>query len=96
MATRYNIVVPKKYEKDGEEKTAWQNVGKLVRFPASGEKSEGYIMELNMFPNVTFKIFEEKPREERPAAKSAAETAWDEAVDTPVAKDDIDPLDIPF
>ena len=65
MATRYDIVVPKKYEKNGEEKTSWKNVGTLVRFPATEEKEEGYIMELNMYPDVTFKIFKQKEKEEQ-------------------------------
>lgn len=69
MAKRYDIVVPKKYTKDGEEKTAWKNVGTLVRFPATEEKEEGYIMELNMYPDVTFKVFEQKPKEDRPQQK---------------------------
>ena len=83
MAKRYDIVVPKKYTKDGEEKTAWKNVGTLVRFPATEEKEEGYIMELNMFPDVTFKVFEQKPREDRPAAKAEPKEDFpDTTVDT--------------
>lgn len=66
MATRYNISVPRKYEKNGEEKTAWSNVGTLVHFPATAEKSEGFIIELGMFPQTTFKIFpqEDKRKQE--------------------------------
>jgi hypothetical protein len=62
---RYDIVIPKKYEKNGEEKTAWKNVGTLVRFDATNDKPEGFVLELNMFPDTTFKVFEQKPREER-------------------------------
>ena len=62
---RYDVVIPKKYEKNGEEKTAWKNVGTLVRFDASGNKPEGFVLELNMFPETTFKVFEQKPREPR-------------------------------
>lgn len=87
MAKRYNIVTPKKYEKDGEEKTAWKNVGTLVRFPATDEKSEGYILELNMFPDTTFKVFEEKPKEDAPRRAPVEEAA-------PI--DGINPDDIPF
>ena len=84
MAKRYDIVVPRKYEKDGEEKTAWKNVGTLVRFPATEEKSEGYILELNMFPGTTFKVFEQKPKEDRSAPKkSEADEAWDNATEKP-------------
>ena len=63
MATRYDIVVPKKYTKDGVEKTAWKNVGTLVHFPATEDKEEGYIMEMSMFPDTTFKVFKQKPKE---------------------------------
>ena len=62
---RYNISVPKKYTKDGEEKTAWRNVGTLVRFEATDTKPEGFILELSMFPDTKFGIFEDKPRDQR-------------------------------
>jgi len=60
---RYNITVPKKYTKNGEEKTSWNRVGTLVKFEAKGEKPEGYILELNMFPDTKFAIFEDVPKE---------------------------------
>lgn len=62
---RYNVSVPKKYTKNGEEKTAWKNVGTLVRFEATAEKPEGFILELNIFPDTKFGVFEDKPREQR-------------------------------
>lgn len=61
---RYNIVVGRKYEKNGEEKTQWNNVGSLVFFPETEEKEEGYRIELNMFPNTKFSVFEQKPKED--------------------------------
>lgn len=60
----YNITVPKKYEKHGEEKTMWNNVGKLLVFE-SEEKGNSYILELSMFPNTKFGVFEQKKREEQ-------------------------------
>lgn len=63
---KYNVSVPRNYTKDGEEKTAWGNVGKLVYFPASEGKDEGFILELNMFPDTKFGVFPDKPREEKP------------------------------
>lgn len=60
---RFNIAVPKEYEKDGETKTAWGNVGKMVRFGATNEKPESFLIELNMFPNTKFMLFEEKPKD---------------------------------
>lgn len=63
---KYNISVPRKYTaKTGEEKTAWGNVGKLTRFEATGEKPEGFIIELFMFPDTKFMCFEDKPKEEK-------------------------------
>jgi hypothetical protein len=62
---KYNVSVPKKYTKNGEEKTAWKNVGTLVRFEATDTKPEGFILELNMFPETKFGVFEDKPREVR-------------------------------
>lgn len=63
--TRYNISVPREYEKNGETKTAWSNVGKLIRFDATDTKPEGFVVELFMFPNTKFMVFEEKPKEEK-------------------------------
>jgi len=62
---RYNICVPRKYESKGEEKTAWSTVGTLVQFPATNDKPEGFILELGMFPQTTFKVFpqEDKKKE---------------------------------
>lgn len=63
---RFNISVPKKYTKDGEEKTTWRNVGKLVYFPKTETKDAGFVLELDMFPDTHFGVFAEKPREEEP------------------------------
>jgi hypothetical protein len=85
MATRFNISVPKKYTKNGEEKTAWNNVGKLVYFPATADKTEGFILELNWLPDVTFKVFPEKEREQQQAQPAAqahdANATFDKVVD---------------
>jgi hypothetical protein len=70
---KYNISVPRKYMKNGEEKTAWSNIGKLLRFDATDTKPEGFVVELFMFPETKFMCFEDKPKEDRQA---------DEGVDT--------------
>lgn len=62
---RFNISVPKKYTKDGEEKTAWANVGKLVYFPKTDDKPAGFALELFMFPETKFMVFEEKEKEDK-------------------------------
>ncbi len=71
---RFSIVVPKTYQKNGEEKTSWNRVGNLVYFPATQEKSEGYILELHMFPNTKFAVFEDKPKEAQQAPKEDVPT----------------------
>ena len=84
MAKRFDIVVPHKYTKDGEEKTAWKNVGTLVKFEATSEKPESFILEMNMYPNTSFKVFEQKTRESSPS------------VVPNYPAEGIDPEDIPF
>lgn len=61
---RLNITVPKKYTKDGEEKTQWNTVGTLVVFPAKDGKPEGYKLELPIFGDTQFFVFEQKAKEE--------------------------------
>jgi hypothetical protein len=67
---RFDIVVPNKYTKNGEEKTAWKNVGTLVKFDATNDKPEGFLLELNMFPETTFKVFEQKEKTATPTTNS--------------------------
>lgn len=59
-----NIVTAKLYEKDGEQKKAWKNVGELFIWEARGDKPESYQIELNMFPNEKFWIFPKKERDQ--------------------------------
>ena len=91
---RYNIVTAKKDTRNGQEKTQWNQVGTLVRFPATQDKDEGFVLELHIFPETKFFVFEQKPRNERlnPASfKDTAELAPDIG-----AKDEIRESDIPF
>jgi len=60
----YNIVTKRSYEKNGETKTQWNKVGRLVYFPERDGKEAGFAMELNMFPDTKFYVFEEKTRDE--------------------------------
>ena len=56
---KFNIVRPRKYEVNGEEKTQWLQVGKIIQF------DDGNLMlELNHTSEV-YKVFEEKPKEEK-------------------------------
>ena len=63
--TRFNIATPKKYIKDGNEKTTWLNVGTMVFFEPTDQKDGSFLIELNMFPGTTFRAFEQKPKEEK-------------------------------
>lgn len=74
MVQRFNITVPKKYEKNGEEKTAWNTVGTLVQFPPKREGDpDGFIIELPMFGSTVFKVF---PQNEDRQKKSSEEKDW--------------------
>ena len=64
---RYNILTKRTYEKNGQEKTAWLRVGTLTQFPATEQKEESFIMELNMFPHTRFFVLEQKEKEDKPA-----------------------------
>jgi hypothetical protein len=55
---RQNICTKKTYTKDGVEKVAWLNVGTMVEF--NGKR----FIELNIFPNQTFYVFDEKKKDE--------------------------------
>lgn len=84
----YNITIPRKYTHKGEEKTKWNTVGRLVHFPASGDKEEGY-RELDMFPDTNFYVFEAKPRDEHD--QTPPSDSGSQEVDS-----NINPDDIPF
>ena len=65
MIKKLNICVPKKYTKDGEEKTMWNTVGSLTVFPPKDNKPEGYRIELPMFGDTQFFVFEQKKKEDK-------------------------------
>lgn len=54
------IVVPETYQHNGEEKTSWNEVGKIIE----GKNGKTYI-KLNMFPNQLFHVFDSEPRQQR-------------------------------
>lgn len=69
---RYNITVPKKYTKNGEEHTQWNRVGTLVKFEATVDKEESFILELNMFPETKFGVFKAMPAQDRDSVNNTA------------------------
>ena len=54
----YNICSKKTFEKNGETKTVWLNCGSM-RETDDGKR----FIELNIFPNTSFYVFEPKPKE---------------------------------
>lgn len=88
---KFNITAPRKYQSNGEEKTFWANVGTLVKFEATPEKPEGYILELNMFPDTKFMVFEAKERERQEVEKQESPKETSQEVE-----EEINPDDIPF
>jgi hypothetical protein len=89
---RYDIVVPRQDPKDPEKKY-WNQVGRLVEFEPTAEKPErGFILELNMFPNTTFKVFPQRPRTQ---TTEQGVTASNDGVDAPAPEETVVD-DIPY
>jgi hypothetical protein len=63
---RYNICTARTYEKNGETKKAWRTVGQLIQWPPKDDKPESFSIELHMFPETRFSVFEEREREQKP------------------------------
>ena len=55
-----DIVTKRTYTQNGQERTIWLNVGTL-RVTDDGKE----FLELNMYPNTPFYVFEKKPKEEK-------------------------------
>ena len=84
---RYNISKPRKYVKDGVEKTYWDKVGELVEF----EKQDGSVSRLVKIPAIGLEanVFEEKPRETQPAPRQQSN-------DIVYPETELNPEEIPF
>lgn len=100
---RYNLTAPKQYQKDGQTKTTYPQIGKIILWEANGDKPESLTVELFMFPGVTFKAFPDEPRENRQSAggngfKQNVETQNADGADQSVmdGEEIINIEDIPF
>lgn len=62
----YNICTKKEYESNGQKKTIWLTVGSM-RENDDGKK----FVSLNMWPNESFYVFDQKAREAAPASRRA-------------------------
>lgn len=89
MIKKYNITVPKKYTKDGTERTLWQNVGVLTEFiKETGEISRkieipAIGLDAQAFP------FSDKDTQTKPATPKKEMTAEEEY-------NSINPDEIPY
>jgi hypothetical protein len=62
---KFNISKPRKYtDGQGNEKTAWDNIGEYLEF----EKQDGTISRIIKIPAISLEanVFEQKPKEDRP------------------------------
>ena len=91
---KFNISKPRKYIKDGVEKTYWDKVGEMVEF-----EKDGRVSRIIKIPAIGLEanVFEEEARSgetpRRPLAPAARETT-----PAPVEYPDVEinPEDIPF
>ena len=83
---RYNICVKKIYQKNGEDKATWPSVGTLVHFPAYEDKKEGYKLELPIFGNTVFYVFEQVDKK--------AQAPVEKTIEYPV--EEVNPNDVPY
>lgn len=68
-----NIVAKKTYQKDGQEKVVWLTCGTL-RTNDSGKQ----FVELNHLPNMSFYVFDQKPKVDAPADNTPEMIKWED------------------
>ncbi len=62
---RFNICTKKTYKVGEEEKSFWPSLGSLTEFDQTQTNPNGgFALELNMFPEVKFYVFENKPKDQ--------------------------------
>lgn len=76
----FNIVTKTTYEREGQQKNRWNQVGRLIHFPASSRGDEGYKVELFMHPDTQFYVFPQRDREDRPRFDSRQATPPEEEI----------------
>lgn len=100
MIKKYNVSRPEKYQKDGQEKTFWNNVGKMTEFT----KDDGSISRMLEIPAIGLKaqIFPVQeqtnlPRGSYSQTPKVAPKQVSAEVDTiEYPTEEINPSDIPF
>ena len=94
---RFNISKPKKYEdRDGNEKTQWNNIGTITEF----HKDDGKISRIIEIPAIGLEanIFPIEPKESDGYTKKQTpkRSNNDENQDIEYPDEDVNPEDIPF
>ncbi len=77
----------KTFTHNGAEKVSWNNVGNLIVF------DNGYSIELAMYPDTKFYVFENK---EKAVVPEKIEKNKISGTDIDYPTEEINPLDIPF
>lgn len=89
---KYNVTSKQTYIKDGVEKATYPRVGRLIHFDPSDKNPDGGMkLELNMFPNTQFYVFEDKPKVDEQAQP---EQHQEEVIDR--TEPEVTPEDLPF
>lgn len=89
---KLNIVTKRTYQgNDGTMKNVWFTVGTLTVFEATNDRPEGYSIELGMFPETKFHVFEQKEKNAQAPAQKPKVAGTE--IDYP---QDVNPEDIPF
>jgi len=68
----FNVCTKRTYESRGEQKTVWLTVGTL-KILDDGKK----FLELNMHPDTSFYIFDQKKKETTTKSDSVNDVDWD-------------------
>lgn len=59
---RFTMTTKRVYEgRDKQKVQQWPQVGMLTQLPATQNREESFILELHMFPETKFYLFEQKP-----------------------------------
>lgn len=66
-----DIVTKRVYTSNGQEKVKWLNVG-VLKTTDEGKQ----FIELNIFPNTPFYVFEQKKKDTPPATEKSTGEAW--------------------
>ena len=90
MYKKFNISKPKKYTKDGVEKTVWNNIGTLTEFV----KPDGSVSRLIEIPAIGLEahVFAIEPK----VAPESGVAYPENPAGQPVPESEINPEDIPF